>query len=545
MLNNLILPTSKNTNSGNTEIKLNNNSIIFIGANGAGKTNLGAWIERRESENVHRISAQKVLNFKQEIELRSFELSTNLLTFGTKEKSSNHDNRWYGNVEKCSYTTSLLNDYEYVLSAFIAKLNNENAEVVKKAKEFKGKNIVYSDKIDIISGKLYKIWEDVFPQRNIRIKDNKLLTSYNTDETEKIYNGNEMSDGERVALYLILQALVVPENKTIIIDEPELHLHRSLMNRLFNAIEEERQDCLFVYITHDTEFASLHKQAKKIWVKSFDGENWDWEEIQESELPEELLLNILGNRKPVVFVEGEKGSYDAKLFSEVYKDYYVKPCGGCAKVIENTKAMKNTSQLHDLKCYGIIDRDYRTDKEISELEKDGIFVLKVAEIENLFLIPELLKIVSKLMGFQDEKGIDDTQRYVIEERFSKEINKQILQACKAEIKHKLSSIDISNKNDEEINKEIEGLNDYIKYEEIKQKVKEEFQSALNNKNYENVLKFYNQKSLVKSIGRFFNLKNSDYCDYILRQLRTDNSKTIIEALLPYLPSNEQIPKTFA
>lgn len=36
MLNNLILPTSKNTNSGNTEIKLNNNSIIFIGANGAG-----------------------------------------------------------------------------------------------------------------------------------------------------------------------------------------------------------------------------------------------------------------------------------------------------------------------------------------------------------------------------------------------------------------------------------------------------------------------------------------------------------------------------
>ena len=39
------------------------------------------------------------------------------------------------------------------------------------------------------------------------------------------YKGRDMSDGERVGLYLIAQCLCIPKNKTIIIDEPEIHLH--------------------------------------------------------------------------------------------------------------------------------------------------------------------------------------------------------------------------------------------------------------------------------------------------------------------------------
>lgn len=72
-----------------------------------------------------------------------------------------------------------------------------------------------------------------------------------------------MSDGERVGLYLMAQSLCVPSDKTIIIDEPEIHLHRSIMNRLWEAIEAEREDCFFIYITHDTQFASNHKNSKK------------------------------------------------------------------------------------------------------------------------------------------------------------------------------------------------------------------------------------------------------------------------------------------
>lgn len=85
-----------------------------------------------------------------------------------------------------------------------------------------------------------------------------MFVKYNQEN----YKGIEMSDGERVALYLIAQCLAVPSNKTIIIDEPEVHLHRSIMNRLWKAIERVREDCFFIYITHDTHFAASHEHAK-------------------------------------------------------------------------------------------------------------------------------------------------------------------------------------------------------------------------------------------------------------------------------------------
>ena len=178
-------------------------------------------------------------------------------------------------------------------------------------------------------------------------------------------------------------------NKVLIVDEPELHLHRSIMNRLWCELEKKRSDCLFIYITHDTNFAALHSQAKKIWVKEYDGCKWTLEEINSSELPEQLMLDIMGNRKKVIFVEGTDESYDTKLYSEIYKSYYVIPCGGCSNVIARTKAMRDTPQLHDIECFGIIDRDYRGEAEINAYREHHIYTLKVAEVENLFLVEEL------------------------------------------------------------------------------------------------------------------------------------------------------------
>ena len=59
---------------GNEEkIETNANSIIFIGANGAGKSRLGAWIELQNPDKVHRIGAQRSLNFSDNIPLKSVE----------------------------------------------------------------------------------------------------------------------------------------------------------------------------------------------------------------------------------------------------------------------------------------------------------------------------------------------------------------------------------------------------------------------------------------------------------------------------------------
>ena len=55
------------------EYSTSNNSLIIIGANGSGKSKLGAWIEQQDMEKVHRIGAQRSLNFGDFIELKSRE----------------------------------------------------------------------------------------------------------------------------------------------------------------------------------------------------------------------------------------------------------------------------------------------------------------------------------------------------------------------------------------------------------------------------------------------------------------------------------------
>lgn len=154
--------------------------------------------------------------------------------------------------------------------------------------------------------KLIQIWDMIFPQRTLRIEDAKFLAILTRGESEIQYSSNQMSDGERAVLYLAAQVLCVPANKTLIIDEPEIHLHRSIMNRLWSALESFRPDCLFIYITHDTQFAAAHGQSDKIWIKDFDGTHWKLEKLEDSELPEELLFDILGSRKMCCLLRAKK-----------------------------------------------------------------------------------------------------------------------------------------------------------------------------------------------------------------------------------------------
>jgi len=523
------LPNKDNT--VNT-YKTNTNSLVIIGANGSGKSRLGAWIERQNRVGIHRIGAQRSLSWKSNLIPKSFELLLNTFLYGREDIDEKLVNNNYLGA-KDGRTSTERNDIEAVLSAIFAKRTTQFEEFDDLLKN--APNQTLKRKNNIVD-EIQCIWNAIFPHRNIFFKDLKVIASIGTKE----YNGIEMSDGERVAIYLISQTLLVPVNKTIIIDEPEIHLHRSIMNKIWSELEKERQDCFFIYITHDTQFAANHKQAKKIWVKSYDGNSWDWEEVEESNLPEQLLLDILGNRKKVLFVEGDANSYDTKLYREIYKNYYVIPCGGCSAVIAQTKAMRNTPQLHDFECYGLIDRDYRNEAEINAYKANNIFSIKVAEVENLFLVEELLKIVNTIIAKQDETSIEEIKKYIIEDRFLKEIHKQILESTVSELKYQLSIVEIP-KNDENTAKQkLADLQEEIDFNKIKSEQEKRFNDIIANKNYQRILSIFNRKDVVKSIGHYFGLQDTEYCDFIIRHLQNEKSQNIINAIIPYLPT--EIPR---
>ena len=104
----------------------------------------------------------------------------------------------------------------------------------------------FSDEIASTTEKrLQKLFSRVFPHRSISFKENTVFASGDISSGDD-YNSCEMSDGERAGLYVMAQALCLPEGSTVIVDEPELHLHPAIITSLWQEIEKERVDCLFL-----------------------------------------------------------------------------------------------------------------------------------------------------------------------------------------------------------------------------------------------------------------------------------------------------------
>ena len=384
--------------------------------------------------------------------------------------------------------------------------------------------------------KLKDIFSSVLSERSIIDEDSKLFAVLDNHDYSSKYSATQMSDGERAVLYLAAQVLCVPPDKILIVDEPELHLHRSIMNRLWKALEQGRPDCLFIYITHDTQFAAAHGQADKIWVKGFDGQNWILEKIENDTLPDELLLDILGSRKNVLFVEGERNSYDTQLYSELYPNYLIIPCGSCIQVIARTKAFRNNPSLHDCEVYGIIDRDYRSDYEIERLTDDHVYTINVAEVENLFIVEELIRLMARHMGKDEDAVFADVKRYVLNNRFANQINGQVCESTVAEIKYKLMCAEISKKSEAEAKNSLDAAIAGIDYDSIKSEQESKFQAVQNGGDYAEAIKVFNKKDISRSIGHFMGISDKDYCQTVVSLLHGQKHDEIVNAIATYLPA---------
>ncbi len=160
-------------------------SIILVGANGAGKSRLGVWIEKNDPEHVHRIGAQRNLSFGNYIQQKSYEQASNLMMYGNEKYRTEHDERWKWDGEKYDYISSLLDDYEYVLSAVLALKNNEQEKYILECIENEKAGKLHKSVPEMVTDKLNKIWKSIYPHRDITIKDGKIIASL-TDEQGNI-----------------------------------------------------------------------------------------------------------------------------------------------------------------------------------------------------------------------------------------------------------------------------------------------------------------------------------------------------------------------
>ncbi|MEA5512475.1 DUF4435 domain-containing protein [Nodularia sp. UHCC 0506] len=510
-----------------------NSSLLFIGANGSGKTRLGVWIDSEYPKRVHRISAQKSLSMPDTTIATSINQAKKVLLCGyadlnDDDVSENYEyyklsQRWQNKP-----AISLLNDFDKLMGYLFSEQTEKNAEYCNAAKASEERIEPLTTKLDQVK----EVWEKILPHRELIISGLVIKTQIR-DSSENRYNSSEMSDGERVIFYLIGQCLAAPENGIIVIDEPELHLHKSIQAPLWSDIEKLRPDCLFVYLTHDLDFAAAQESAEKIWLKSYDGNNWDWQRIEKVDgLPEELLLQILGSRKNVVFVEGQNGSFDVSLYRSLLSNFLVIPKGSCTQVIQSVKALKASNQFHHLDIYGIIDRDRRVEKEIEELLNDGIYVLEVAEVENLFLTPEILELVSQKLARNPDDDFKKVSAFVFKE-LKLELETQISLRTAREIKFKLNLFDDKSKGEIKLQEALNKLIEHINVSSIYNSSKRLFEKIIEMKDYNDLLKYYNRKSLAQRISGCFGLKDGELPGYVVRLAKGSDQNEIKTRLKTY------------
>lgn len=284
---------------------------------------------------------------------------------------------------------------------------------------------------------------------------------------------------------------------------------------------------MFIYLTHSIDFAFSRQNAKKIWAKSYEDGKWDYEILNGTmPIPEQLYLEVLGSRLPVIFIEGDDSSIDYEIYSQVFSDYMLKPVNSCTKVIQIAKSFNDAFEIHRIHSYGIIDRDRRDKVDINNLVSKNIWVLDVAEAENLLLIEDVIKAVANHMGKVPDDVFKTVKKNLID-FFAKEMPSQILLFFKEILSRKYQELtDFSTHEFVDVIKEIDTKYGGIDRQKIYDDIKTDFQKILDNEDYDGILRVFNLKNAL--------IPNSKICE----EIGVRNKKEYRKLLITLLKKND-------
>ena len=172
---------------------------------------------------------------------------------------------------------------------------------------------------------------------------------------------------------------------------------------------------------------------------------------------------------------------------------------------------------------GIVDRDRRTEKEIGLLLQDKIYVPSVAEIENLFLIPEVIKLVATKQNIENVDALIEQIKEKTIEFLKLHLEEQALLFTKERCQNTISNI--CNQSAETIDAYItslDGIANKVKPKEEYSKVREELQEIIDDKDYLAALRVINNKGLLPftNLPNEFGWKKQYYMEYVIRLLDT-------------------------
>ena len=375
-------------------VSLNRGECLFVvGPNGSGKSALiQHLISSHQGRNIRRISAHR------QTWLGSGSLD--LTPLGRKEFGE-EDTDTERNYQSLWQEYNAERKQSAVLFDLVAKDNT-------RARSITG----FVDSKDL-EGAAQRAAESVsaFTELNDLLALGTLLIALENSNDEEIiakhrnanasYSIAQMSDGERNAAIIGATVLTVEPGTVLLIDEPERHLHRSIIVPFLAAVFARREDCTFVISTHELALPASNPAAGVVMVRSCEWQNnrastWDIDLLESNDqMPEELRQAILGSRRKVLFFEGTATSLDLPIYNALFPDVSVVASGGSTDVQRAVEGIRGSYNLHHVEAFGLIDGDGRSQGAVDTLRDRGVFALDAFSVESLYYCSESLDAVAR------------------------------------------------------------------------------------------------------------------------------------------------------
>jgi ATPase subunit of ABC transporter with duplicated ATPase domains len=500
-------------------------NIVAIGSNGAGKSSLARRLQPLMGNNGIVISAQRILLIPAKFTIHDREASKSRLnTIQKKDKT----------IIRERDINDLQGEFGVVLHNLLSEHTTIANSYLDTAREAANKSLEILPPPTSRLDRTLKIWNELITHRELTCKNGMdLLLECKSDNN---YPASQMSDGEKVLLFHAAQVLQTPKDGFVIIDEPETYLHKSILKRLWDILETERSDCIFIYLTHDLDFASSRSDAKKVWIKSYSPtQGWNIEDIPKGSIPESLTLELIGSKKNILFCEGTRGKKDDRIYRILFPHLTVIPVGSCQEVINHTKAFNKLENVNT-KALGLIDADHQPKDRLEKLANDCIYSLRVAEIENILLDEEFLDKFSKRILSQDSNAIDKIKSDILNKlEQEKSIQAANHSSSKVDFIYKEENVSKGNSL-EELEKNLDKFNKKISAKEWYEERVRQIEGIIKEESYHKAISIFNNKGLRHYANVRFDIR--DFSERAIKFLQDSNDNSYL--IKKYFP--EEIMK---
>ena len=404
------------TGASSIHVDVRTGGVIFLlGANGAGKSSLIHRLKQPFGQRAVYLPGSRPSYFDND-SLSMTSASRKQLTMNLFHQDSLPDTRWRSasgttrNEKAVHDLQSAELGYDVSITRDI-KAQGEGSPAIKRL-------LSRSSPLDKVNSLL--------EQANLPVRLLMDGSELKASRGPAVYSFARMSDGERTALLFAAEVVSAAPASVFVVDEPELHLHRSIIVPLLKALMDERKDCAFIISTHELSLPGEVPGAGALLVRGCewsgdDVASWSIDIIADlAALPEDFRIDVLGSRKKMLFVEGAGAgrSLDFPIYSLLFPQVSVIAKESCKEVHRCVTGMVATRSEHHAAAFGMVDQDGMDAGRAADLKAQGVFPLPMFAVESLYYCSDVLTAVAQqqasTLGIEPVALVSEAKRQALQ-----------------------------------------------------------------------------------------------------------------------------------